>query len=181
MLGKEVSIRYAQALFASAKERGYLDQADEQLGALQTVFEKDRSLVNYLVAPQVTDEQKEKVIRNIFGEKFERGILEFFLLIARKRREAFIPDIIDAFRELVSEERGFVRAVATSAHPLHPADKERMVAELKVKFGKDVEIVERIDKRTLGGVRVRVKDEALDGTVAHWLSQLRDRLEAVEV
>lgn len=181
MLGKEVSIRYAQALFNSAKERGYLDQADEQLGALQAVFEKDRSLVNYLVAPQVTDEQKQKVIRSVFSDGFERGILEFFLVVARKRREGFIPDIIDEFRELVSDERGFVRAVATSAHPLHPADKERMVAELKTKIGKDVEIVERIDKRTLGGVRVRIKDEALDGTVAHWLSQIRERLEALEV
>lgn len=181
MLGKEIATRYARALFLSAKDRGYLEEADRQLGALQVVLAKDLSLVNYLTAPQVTDQKKREFIGKIFGSGFERGILEFMLLLARKRREGFIPLIIDEFRELVADDRGVIRAQATSARTLTPELREKLISELKRKTGKDIELVETIDKRTLGGVRVTLNDQALDGTVANALVQLKNRLEALEI
>ena len=181
MLGKEIATRYAHALFLSAKERGYLEEADGQLAALQVALAQDLSLVDYLTAPQVTDQKKQEFIGKVFGSGFERGILEFMLLLARKRREGLIPQIIDEFRELVADERGIIRALATSSRPLTPELRDKLVSELKSKTGKDIELIETIDKRTLGGVRVAVKDQALDGTVANALVQLKNRLEALEI
>ena len=171
----------AQALFESAKERNYLDQADQQLATLQAIFEKDRSLIAYLTAPQVTDEKKRAVIRNIFSKGFERGILEFMLLVARKRREAFIPEIIENFRELVADHRGALKAVVTTAHKLEDAQRAKLNQKLATRTGKKIEIIERIDGRVIGGVRVRLKDKEIDGSVSHALAMIRENLEALEV
>ncbi len=181
MLDREVAIRYAQALFDSAKERNYLDAADEQLAVLQVVFERDRSLINYLAAPQIDDAKKDTLIRKVFGSDFERGILEFTLLVARKRRVEYLPLMIEEFRDLVADERGIVKAEIIAAHQLSADQREALVKKLQEKLGKTVELSERQDTSVIGGVMVCLKDEVIDGTVENDLRKLRERLEALEV
>ncbi len=181
MLDREVAIRYARALFDSAKERGYLDTADEQLATLQTVFERDRSLINYLAAPQIDDDKKEALIHKVFDANFARGILEFTLLVARKRRVEYLPLMIEEFRDLVADERGLIKAEVTAAHQLSAEQREKLVSKLQQKLGKTVELSEKQDSSVIGGIRVRLKDDVIDGTVENDLRKLRERLEALEV
>jgi len=182
MLDREVAIRYARALFDSAKERGYLDSADEQLAVLQDVFSRDSSLIDYLAAPQIGDDKKEALIRKVFSaERFVRGILEFVLLVARKRRVEYLPLMIEEFRELVADERGQITAEVTAAHQLSAEQREALVNRLQVKLGKTIKLSERQDSSVIGGVRVRLRDEVIDGTVKNELRKLRERLEALEV
>jgi len=186
MLDREVAIRYARALFDSAKERGYLDIADEQLAVLQAVFERDRSLIEYLAAPQIGDDKKEALIRKVFsedasGEGFARGILEFVLLVARKRRVQYLPLMIEDFRELVADERGQITAEVTAAHQLPAEQREALVSKLQTKLGKTIELSEKRDRSVIGGIRVRLRDDVIDGTVENELRKLRERLEALEV
>ncbi len=182
MLDREVAIRYARALFDSARERGYLDSADEQLAVLQSVLDHDRALIEYLAAPQIGDDKKEALIRKVFDtEGFERGILEFVLLVARKRRVEYLPLMIEEFRELVADERGQITAEVTAAHQLSGEQREALVSKLQAKLGKTIELSEKQDSSVIGGVRVRLRDEVIDGTVENELRKLRERLEALEV
>lgn len=181
MTDAKIASRYAHALFDSALERGYIDRADEQLGALQGALEKDRSLVEYLLAPQVPDDKKEELIHNLFDSLFDKPVVEFLILLARKRRIGALLEILKNFRLRVSDYRGVVKAVATSAFPIDAAQREKLIAELKSKTGKQVELVETLDKRVVGGLSVRIKDTVYDGTVRHYLQGLREKLEALEV
>lgn len=181
MLSREVAIRYAQALFDSAKERDYLDQADDQLGALQVALKDDPSLVQYLLAPQVTDEQKEKLIHRLFDSIFERPVVEFLILLARKRRVDYLPETLERFRELVADERGILNVIATSARPLPEDQRRQLIEKLRSKTGKTIELIERHDKQALGGVSVKIQDHVYDGTVRSELQALRETLEALEV
>ncbi|MCH7877779.1 MAG: ATP synthase F1 subunit delta [candidate division Zixibacteria bacterium] len=181
MLSGEVGIRYARALFDSARERGYLDQADEQLGALQSALRDDPGFVQYLLAPQITDEQKEGLIHRLFDSVFEKPVVEFLILLARKRRVDYLPETLERFRELVADERGILNVVATSARPLPDDQKHQLIERLRIKTGKAIELVERHDKQALGGVSVRIKDHVYDGTVRSELQALREMLDALEV
>jgi F-type H+-transporting ATPase subunit delta len=181
MLDREVAIRYARALFVTASGKDYLSVADEQLAVLQTVFERDRALINYLAAPQIGDDKKEELIRKVFGADFARGILEFILLVARKRRVEHLPFMIEEFRDLVADERGIIKAKITTAHRLSEQQREALVSKLQSKLGKTVEFSEKLDSSVVGGVRVRLKDDVIDGTVENELRKLRERLEALEV
>ncbi len=181
MLSSEVSIRYAQALFDSAKERDYLDQADDQLGALQSALKNDSSLVQYLLAPQVTDEQKEELIHRLFDRMFERPVVEFLILLARKRRVDYLPETLERFSELVADERGILNVIATSARSLPDDQRSQLIERLRTKTGKTIELIERLDKEALGGVSVKIKDHVYDGTVRSELLALREKLDALEV
>jgi F-type H+-transporting ATPase subunit delta len=69
-------------------------------------------------------------------------------------------------------------AEVTSAMPLTAAEEERLRQVLARRFGDDLEFRFTTDPGLLGGIRVRVGDQVIDGSVAGKLESLRDRLAA---
>lgn len=69
-------------------------------------------------------------------------------------------------------------ALVTSAVPLTEAEQEAMHAKLARQFGPDLEMRFEVDASLLGGVRLRVGDRVIDGSVAGKLAALRDHLTA---
>ncbi len=181
MLNREIATRYAYALFFFAKQRGLLDTAYDQLGALQTSLERDRALLNFLTAPQIADDKKEALIQRVFANRFDVALVEFFLLLARKRRIAYLVEIIDHFRDLVSEAKGMTKVTVTTAFHLDAEQRQRFIQRLEVRTKGAVRLVEHRDPRAMGGAKIQIKDHALDGTVRTALTNLRRQLEAVEI
>ena len=181
MRNREIAARYAQALYFITKERGLTDIAYEQLSVLQEALEKDSSLIVFLIAPNVTDEQKQSALKNIFGSRFEKLLVEFFLLVARKRRESYLLEIIQDYHKLVAEKKGFLQVTATTAHDLADYQREKLIERLQTKTGKKVELTEKIDCDIIGGLRVQLKDETIDGAVSASLERLKQKLTALEV
>jgi F-type H+-transporting ATPase subunit delta len=69
-------------------------------------------------------------------------------------------------------------AVITSAVPLADAERAAIQARLALKFGTDLEFEFDVDAALIGGVRLRIGDQVIDGSVAGKLAALRDRLTA---
>lgn len=69
-------------------------------------------------------------------------------------------------------------AHVTSAVPLTQAEREALSARLTTKFGSDLEFQYDVDAALLGGVRLRVGDQVIDGSVSGRLAAMRDRLTA---
>ena len=181
MRNREIATRYAQALYFITKERGLTDIVYEQLGVLQKALEKDNSLIVFLVAPNVTDEQKQSALKNIFGSRFEKLLVEFFLLVARKRRESYLLEIIQEYHKLVADKKGFLQVTVTTAHTLSADQRQKLIEKLQTKTGKKVELTEKIDRDIIGGLRVQLKDETIDGAVSASLERLKQKLIALEV
>ncbi len=69
-------------------------------------------------------------------------------------------------------------ALVTSAVPLTEAEQQAVNAKLAGQFGPDLEMRFEVDASLLGGVRLRVGDRVIDGSVAGKLAALRDHLTA---
>ena len=67
------------------------------------------------------------------------------------------------------------RMVATVrvAEPLTDEQRERLRQTLRAQAGRDVAIQEVIDENVVGGVRVELGDEVIEGTVASRLHDVR--------
>jgi F-type H+-transporting ATPase subunit delta len=181
MIAEQVSQRYARALFMAAKGRKLIDQAYEQFDVLKKVLGQDRTLLDFLTAPHVTDARKVELVKNVFGPRLEKLFVEFLFVLMEKNRVNFLPAIIDAFQLLVEEDKGILRAGITTAVPLS-ADEERNVsARLETRTGKKILLEKKIDPAILGGMIVIVNDEIIDGSVRHGLKQIEEQLGKVKV
>jgi F-type H+-transporting ATPase subunit delta len=96
----------------------------------------------------------------------------FVQLLVRNRRLELAPEIRDQFEALKLEREGVVDADIESAFPLDDAQLAALVADLERKFGRKVSPRVRVDKELLGGVRVTVGDEVIDGSVRSKLAAM---------
>lgn len=168
-------------MFSSAKERNLLDKTYEQSTELLKLLSSDATLVKFLTAPQVPTEQKESLIRKVFGETLEDIFVEFLVVILKKRRAGFLPEIIEEFIELVEEAKGISRATAITAVPMSEQQGEKLRASLAARSGKKIFIEYKTDPNILGGLIVMVDGEIIDGSIRRGLNMIEEKLNKIRV
>lgn len=80
--------------------------------------------------------------------------------------------ILVALQRLVRIDADRRRVVVESAVPLDPATQQRVVAGLAKDYGTDLEVEYKVDGSLLGGLRIRVGNDVLDGSVQGRLDRL---------
>jgi len=181
MLAQEVARKYAQALFAAAKEKELIDKAYEQFNDLKAFLASDSTLLTFLKAPEVPEEHKEVLVRNVFRERIEQLFIEFLIVLVEKHRIAFLPEVIDEFTRLVEAEKGIGRATVITATPLNETEKSDLVTKLTAKTDLKIELEEKVDPDILGGMIVILHNEIIDGSVRRGLDLLEEQLVKVKV
>jgi len=76
----------------------------------------------------------------------------------------------------VTDQRGRMVATVVSAAPLGATQAQRLSAALAKKYGRDVAINAVIDPSVVGGLRVQIADDVIDGSISGRLADLRQRL-----
>ncbi|HHI01999.1 MAG TPA: ATP synthase F1 subunit delta [candidate division Zixibacteria bacterium] len=181
MLAQQVAKKYSMALFSLAAEKGILDTAWEQFGSLGEYLRTDNTFLDFMSAPQIPDRQKEDLVKKAFSGKLESCFFDFLMVLIRKRRVGFLPDIIDELDRLIRAEKGIARATRITAGPITDDERQRLVEKLTQKSSLKIELEEKIDKSILGGMIVILHNQIIDGSVRYALDQLRNRLMKVKV
>lgn len=168
--------RYAKSLMDLAIESNQLDALRKDMKVIASAIENSRDLERLLESPVVKNDKKIKVLTSIFEKNIGKTSLAFLKLITEKNRESQLKNILDSFEELYKEYKNIHTAVVTSANGLDQKTREKVLDLIKGQLKGEVELVEKIDKNTIGGFVLRIGDTQVDRSVASELSNLRKRL-----
>jgi F-type H+-transporting ATPase subunit delta len=97
-------------------------------------------------------------------------------LLTAKGRLALLPQIAEAFQELVDDYRGIAHADVLTAVPLDEQGQQELSARLSQITGKSVLIEAHQDPQILGGLVARIGDRLIDGSTRSKLHALRREL-----
>jgi len=89
----------------------------------------------------------------------------FIVLLVENDRLALLPEIFAQFETLKNEREGVVDAEISTAFEMDAAQLASLVAELEKRFKRKINPKVRIEQELIGGVRVVVGDEVIDGSV----------------
>jgi F-type H+-transporting ATPase subunit delta len=176
MANQVVARRYAQALFDLARDKGQIDQVDDELGMVVSIIDANPQLRTVLDDVLIPDEAKRNLVSKLFAGKVSDLVMNFLLMVIRKRRESQIPAMYRAFLELANEARGIVEVEVRSATPLPDETVRNLEAKLMKRLGKRIKFQTQVAPELLGGLVVRVGDELMDGSVKTRLQRMRERL-----
>lgn len=104
-------------------------------------------------------------------------ISDFALYLKKKRLLGKGDAIIESYRRISNAEQGIIEADVTSHSPLSDTARAALKEKLKQKYHANaVDLIEKVDQRLLGGMKVRVADELFDGSVQTALKKLEASL-----
>lgn len=83
---------------------------------------------------------------------------------------------LETYREVAASVRGEAVATVRVAESLDDSERERLRKALAKQYGRDIHLNEIIDPGVMGGVRVEIADDVIDGTVLNRLDNARRRL-----
>ena len=88
-------------------------------------------------------------------------------------RERTFAHTIEGFVTLAAAQKNRVVATVRVARPLDGDQRERLRVALSGQIGRDIAIQEIVEPDVLGGIRVELGGEVIEGTVAGRLEQAR--------
>jgi F-type H+-transporting ATPase subunit delta len=169
-----VALRYASALFELARDANAVDAVAGDLDRFDTMYRESADLRRLIRNPVFTAEEQSAAIGAILDRAGIGGLSgNFIRLVAAKRRLFALPDMIRAFRDLVSDAKGIVRAQVTLAE--RPSDKvvNDIKAALRDVAQADIALDVRIDPSLIGGLIVKMGSRMVDGSVRTKLNSIR--------
>jgi F-type H+-transporting ATPase subunit delta len=175
MVNETVARRYAAAVFGLARDRNAVEAVGRALRQIRESIEADPAVLRFFVAPVVTRAEKIKVLSEAFARTDEIA-LHTLLLLVRKRREPLLRAIVEQYARLEVEARGAEPLEIISARPLEDGQAQALVERLARIYGKRFEPERRVDPSLIGGLRITMGDNRVDGTIAGRLDDLARNL-----
>lgn len=171
-----VARTYADTMLELAGRDGAESTWLEMMSEVAGLYETSPPFKAFLHTPRVSDEDKRRVLRESFGDRYPELFIRFLLIVLEKRRQSLLPDIATACRDLLYERTGRVHASVTLTTEADSSFRTEIGTQLSAVLGRDVDADYRVDPRLIGGMVVRVEDKVLDGSVRRRLQLLRRSL-----
>jgi F-type H+-transporting ATPase subunit delta len=168
---------YAEAAFELARQQSALPVWAQMLRFASTIV-ADSRVSAALDNPKLTAGDKESLLLSIAGDRVSGDGRNFLRVLIEAGRIKLLPEIQVQFDTLKDSAESVARATIETAYPLSDAQLAQLKAALEKRFKKKVETTVVENRALIGGARVSVGDEVIDGSVQAKLAAMSTQLRA---
>ena len=166
---------YAQAAFMFANAQHTLKDWSDMLGLLAAIAD-DAAMRELIHSPHVSAHNWPTCLSGVGGDKLNEKGVNFVRVLASNRRLGFLPEIAVLFEIQRRDAEGTIRAELVTPFPATEAQQASVVASLRKRLGREIELSCSIDRDLLGGAIIRAGDLVIDGSVRGKLQRLGSSL-----
>ncbi|GMA20284.1 F0F1 ATP synthase subunit delta [Arsenicicoccus piscis] len=162
-----------EAQVAMADAAGRADDVEEQLFRFERTVAANPELRDALGDPALPVDRKLSIVDQLLGDRVHpetARLLRQVVLNPRGRR--FGPALEDIL-DVAARRRSQLAAVVTVATELDQARHDRLAAALGSIYGRPVQLKVVVDPAVVGGIRVQVCYDVIDGTISSKLDSAR--------
>jgi len=122
------------------------------------------------------DGAKGALVEKVLGTTASPATVLIASSLVRQPRERRVRQIIARAIDIVSAQSGRTVATVHTAAPLPAAQETRLRDALASRYGGEISINQVIDPTVIGGLRVQIADDVIDGSISARLADLRQKL-----
>lgn len=170
---------YAKSLYELAEQaggKGKIVEVGEELEEICELARSDRKFGEFLNSPIIDPARRGASLKRIFSNRVTDLTLRFLLVLNEKGRLSVLESITGAYDHLVQEAFGRVEVDLFTAGPLGAEQLGEVTARIRSTLGKEPVIHSYVEPGMIGGIKLRIGDQLLDGSVASRLRRMRSEL-----
>ncbi len=167
---------YSEALFNLALEENRIDELQKELQTLCALVSETPEFMEFLTTPKIGKDEKRDFVDGVLGGKFSQEIVNLTKVLIDKKRANEILDIATVFEQTVLIHKDLVSAAAYTAVPLSAAEMDALKVKLTQLTGKEISLENIIDDSVIGGIRLKIGDRVIDGSLKRRLEDLKGNL-----
>jgi len=177
-IGQSVEQIYAAALLELADQAGQLDAMRSEMDMLGLLLGDQPDLVKLFASRVLSTAERAGSIERIFAGRVSDLLYRFLQVVNDKGRLIELAGIIEAFAGLVDRRWGIIDVDAHVAVALPTAQAKRVADELSQALGGKVTLHQKVEPHLIGGLKLRVGDRLVDGSVITQLRRMEQRITA---
>lgn len=169
---KEITSRYAEALFSLKRESSSLEESQLEVKELIKVLKENPDFSVLLSSSYKDFEEKEQIIDKVF-KGVDEEIKTLMKIVVKNHRGQYLTEIFLEFNSLVNEYRGVKEGLVYSTEPLSDSQLAKLNSVISKKESRPVELKNIIDPSLIGGVKVVINDHIYDGSIKHHIEDMK--------
>ena len=167
---EEIGIR------AVAKSAPTSAAVDSELFEFGRAVTSDAKLELALGSKLGSTDQKRGLVERLLGGRASQQTVAIARQLVTQPRGRRIGELIRYASTIVADESGSAVATVTTAVPLGATQLQRLETALAAQYGRRVQLNEVIDASVIGGIRIQIGDDVIDGSVSTRINDLRLQL-----
>jgi F-type H+-transporting ATPase subunit delta len=163
------------AVVKGADRSGQADALEDQLFAFGRLVSENVELRDALSDPARSAEDKHALLQGLLeGRATDATIRLAKQSVVSSHRTVNVA--VEVYQKVAANNRNRVVATVRVARELADADRQRLQGALARQYDRPVHLNVVVDPEVVGGVKVEIGDDVIDGTVASRLDDARRRL-----
>lgn len=164
-----------QSALAGAEKEQTIDRVEDELFRFARILEANGELEQALGDANKSADARVKLLDDVLVDKVSPVTKQLVTKAVSTPRGQSVFGGVESLVELAAKRRSRSVAIVTSPVALSAEQERRLAASLRKVYGREIAISVDVDRSVLGGLRVQVGDDLIDGTVANRLHDAQRR------
>jgi F-type H+-transporting ATPase subunit delta len=171
-----VELLAAEAVAAAANKAGRLDAVEDELFRIGRIVAGATELRAAMADEAAPVENRAALIEGLLGDRVAEETRRLVRQAVVAPRGRSFDHVIETYGRVAAELRSQLIATVTATVPLTEEQLGRLTAALRRIYGAELHLNVQLDPALVGGIRVEISDEVIDGSVVARLDEARRRL-----
>jgi F-type H+-transporting ATPase subunit delta len=163
------------AVVRAAEQEGHADALEEELFSFGRLVSENPDLRDALSDPSRSAEDKRGLLEGLLAGRVTSGTMRLAQQ-ATSGSHRTVAVAVEEYQKVAAAQRDRLVALVHVAKPLGAPETERLRAALARQYGREVHLNVLVDPGVIGGLRIEVGGDVIDGTVSSRLDEARRRL-----
>ena len=168
--------KYAQAVFIVADETDQLTDTIQRLDILLNIYTSSPEFRLFLQSRRISPAEKMKILKKVFMDILSDLELELLNHLLKKGHIQLLVAVIKKFGFIAQSVETSLKVSISTAEQINPEGLLDIVRNIEQKLGKKVDADALVDPEILGGVKFRIGNTIVDGSIATRLQKLGNSL-----
>lgn len=170
---------YAKSLYQLADEAGGRPAVETTLAELEDIValaRSDKAFSEFLASRVVSADKRGESLKKILAGRASDLTLRFLQVLNKKGRLGHLTAIVSGMDQIVQEKFGKVEVDVYTASPISPDELRQIRDQIQTKLNREPVLHPYVDSKMIGGIKLQIGDQLIDGSFATQLRRLNDQL-----